>query len=96
MINSLNIRSETLKQYHIKKLDVTTHKQKFLYKVILEFVSTLFTSLTLQRTVKNTVISPNLLVWKFCAKAVSAYFRASRPKLFGFRLSHPKFSTPEN
>ena len=35
-------------------------------------------------TVKNIVISPNFLVWKFCRKAqFSAYFRAIRPKLCG-------------
>ena len=32
-------------------------------------------------TTKNSVISPNFLVWKFCWKAVSPQFRAIRPKL---------------
>ena len=32
---------------------------------------------------KNTVISPNFLVWRFCGRTVSALFWAIRPKLCG-------------
>ena len=37
-----------------------------------------------QLTTKNTVISPNFLVWKFCGKAQFPHsFMANHPKLYG-------------
>ena len=53
-------------------------------------------AITITNTAKNTVISPNFLVWKFCGKAQFPHSYGRFVRNYAETLPFHKISTPEN